>query len=142
MKDYDKREGAKETLESHDEVRDLFISEERYITPGSTEISRAHFKIRHRNEQDRMVSTIKEVKLDSCGSVSLAHSKYLLHIKPCSQYKIPIVTLNGIGGRTLPITKAGILTHVTAQKKLVKFLMVTCRCSNFTWQMSTHLLPP
>ena len=69
-----------------------------------------------------MVNAVKEVKLDSCGSVSLAHSKYLLHIKPCSQYNIPVVTLNGIGGRTLPITKAGILTHVTAQRKLVKFL--------------------
>jgi hypothetical protein len=32
------------------------------------------------------------------------------------------VTLNGIGGRTLPITNAGILTHVTPQRKLIKFL--------------------
>ena len=69
-----------------------------------------------------MVNTIKEVKLDSCGSVSLAHSKYLSSIKPCSQYNIPIVTLNGIGGRTLPITSAGISTHVTPQNKLIKFL--------------------
>jgi hypothetical protein len=69
-----------------------------------------------------MVNTIKEIKLDSCGSVSLAHSRYLSSIKPCSQYNIPIVTLNGIGGRTQPITNAGILTHVTPQKKLIKFL--------------------
>jgi hypothetical protein len=60
--------------------------------------------------------------LDSCGSVSLAHSKYLSNIKYCSQYNIPIVTLNGIGGSTLPITKAGVLTHVTPQRKLIKFL--------------------
>ncbi len=32
------------------------------------------------------------------------------------------MTLNGIGGRTLPITNAGILTHVTPQRKLIKFL--------------------
>ena len=69
-----------------------------------------------------MVNTIKEIKLDSCGSVSLAHSRYLSSIKPCSQYNIPIVTLNGIGGRAQPITNAGILTHVTPQKKLIKFL--------------------
>ena len=60
--------------------------------------------------------------MDSCGSVSLAHSKYLSNIKDCSQYNIPIVTLNGIGGSTLPITKAGVLTHVTPQRKLIKFL--------------------
>jgi hypothetical protein len=68
------------------------------------------------------VNRIKEVKLDSCGSVSLAHSRYLSDVRSCSQYKIPIVTLNGIGGRTLPITKAGILIHVIPQKKLIKFL--------------------
>ncbi len=32
------------------------------------------------------------------------------------------MTLNGIGGRTLPIAKAGALTHVTPQKKLIKSL--------------------
>ena len=113
---------AKEDIESLREIRDLYISEGRYVSPGSTEISRANFCIRHRDENFKMVNTIKEVKLDSCGSVSLAHSKYLSSIKPCSQYNIPIVTLNGIGGRTLPITNAGILTHVTPQRKLIKFL--------------------
>jgi hypothetical protein len=111
-----------ETGESVEESRDLFISEERFISPGSTEISRANFNIRYRDENSKWENGIKEVKLDSCGSVSLAHSRYLSNIKLCSQYKIPIVTLNGIGGRTLPITKAGILTHVTPQKKLIKFL--------------------
>ena len=68
------------------------------------------------------MNTICEVKLDSCGSVSLAHSKFLTSIKECKQYGIPIVTLNGIGGKTLPITKAGILSHVKPQGKIVKFL--------------------
>jgi hypothetical protein len=92
------------------------------VSPGSTEISRALFNIRIRDEQHRFVNQIKEVKFHSCGSVSLAHSKYLSNIKDCSQYSIPIVTLNGIGGRTLPIVKAGVLTHITPQKKLIKFL--------------------
>jgi hypothetical protein len=74
-------------------------------------------------EKHKFINQIKEVKLDSCGSVSLAHSsKYLSNIKDCSQYNIPIVTMNGIGGSTLPITKAGVLTHVTPQRKLIKFL--------------------
>ena len=68
------------------------------------------------------MNTICEVKLDSCGSVSLAHPKFLTSIKECKQYGIPIVTLNGIGGKTLPITKAGILSHVKPQGKIVKFL--------------------
>ena len=52
----------------------------------------------------------------------MAHSKFLTSIKECKQYGIPIVTLNGIGGKTLPITKAGILSHVKPQGKIVKFL--------------------
>ena len=68
------------------------------------------------------MNTICEVKLDSCGSVSLAHPKFLSSIKECKQYGIPIVTLNGIGGKTLPITRAGILSHVKPQGKIVKFL--------------------
>ncbi len=114
--------GAEEITGPVDEFRDLFISEERYISPGSTEISRALFNIRSVDEQHKFINQIKEVKLDSCGSVSLAYSKYLSNIKDCSQYNIPIVTLNGIGGSTLPITKAGVLTHVTPQRKLIKFL--------------------
>ena len=68
------------------------------------------------------MNTVCEVKLDSCGSVSLAHPKFLSSIKECKQYGIPIVTLNGIGGKTLPITRAGILSHVKPQGKIVKFL--------------------
>ncbi len=44
--------------------------------------------------------------------MSLAHSRYLTQVKSCAEYDIPIVSLNGIGGRTLPITRAGILSHV------------------------------
>ena len=37
-------------------------------------------------------------------------------------YHVPVVTLNGIGGKTHPITEAGVLTHVTQRKKCIKFL--------------------
>ena len=56
----------------------------------------------------------------------MAHSKYLTNVKPCMLYNIPVVTLNGIGGKTHPITEAGVLTHVTPQKKCVKFLCYVC----------------
>jgi hypothetical protein len=65
---------------------------------------------------------MKEVKLDSCGSVSSAHSKYLSSIKTCKQYNIPIVSLHGIGGKTRPLTSAGTLSHVKSGGKIVKFL--------------------
>jgi hypothetical protein len=104
------------------EERQVYISEEWLISPGTNEISRANFNIRFQNDNSKFINCIKEVKLDSCGSVSLAHSKYLTNIKSCKLYKIPVVTLNGIGGKTHPITEAGVLTHVTPQKKCVKFL--------------------
>ena len=103
-------------------MHEIFLSEERFISPGSTEISRAKFVIRHQNDNHKFINTVKEVKLDSCGSVSLAHSKYLSSIKSCKQYNIPIVSLNGIGGRTNPLTSAGILSHVKPGGKIIKFL--------------------
>jgi hypothetical protein len=41
-----------------------------------------------------------EVKLDSCGSVSIGHSSLLTNIKSCKEYRISTVTLKGIGGKT------------------------------------------
>jgi len=103
-------------------MHEIFLSEERFISPGSTEISRAKFVIRHQDDNCKFINTIKEVKLDSCGSVSLAHSKYLSSIKSCKQYNIPVVSLHGIGGRTNPLTSAGILSHVKPGGKIIKFL--------------------
>ncbi len=48
-----------------------------------------------------------EVKLDSCGSVSIANSAFLTNIKTFREYKIPSVSLKGIGGKTEPLIKAG-----------------------------------
>jgi hypothetical protein len=98
-------------------MHEIFLSEERFISPGSTEISRARFVIRHQNDNHKFINTVKEVKLDSCDSVSLAHS-YLSSIKSCKQYNIPIVSLNGIGERTNPLTSAGILSHVKPGARL------------------------
>ena len=83
------------------EDKQVYISEGWLIAPGTNEISRANFKIRFQNDNSKFINCIKEVKLDSFGSVSLAHSKYLTNIKSCKSYKIPVVTLNGIGGKLI-----------------------------------------
>ncbi len=96
------------------------------MSPGSTEISRAHFNMRCRDEQSKFVHLIKEVKLGSCGAVSLAHPKYLSNMIVCSQYNIPVVTLNGIGGRTLPIAKAGVLINSCLPAEEVNQVSLLC----------------
>ena len=63
-----------------------------------------------------------EAKLDSCGSVSLSHSNFLTEIKSCKEYKLPIVTLKGIGGKTQPLQKAGVLKVVKPNKRILKLL--------------------
>jgi hypothetical protein len=109
-------------VNSTNETFEIFLSEERIISPGSTETSRANFRIRHQNEERKFVNTVKEVKLDYCGSVSLAHPEYLFFINTCEQYNIPIVSLNGIGDKTRLLTSAGILSHVKSGGKIVEFL--------------------
>ncbi len=63
-----------------------------------------------------------EVKLDSCGSVSIANSAFLTSIKTCKEYRIPSVSLKGIGKKTEPLIKAGILKHVLPNGRIVRWL--------------------
>jgi hypothetical protein len=39
----------------------------------------------------------------------------------CKDYKVPTVILKGIGGKTEPLTKVGILKHVLPNKRTVKW---------------------
>jgi hypothetical protein len=50
-------------------------------------------------------------KLDSCGSVSLAHFSFLRDVAPCKNYGLQTVILSGIGGKSEPLRQAGLL-HV------------------------------
>jgi len=50
-----------------------------------------------------------KAKLDSCGSVSIAHSNLLNSIKPSRNYKLPNIRLRGIGGKTNMLQKVGVL---------------------------------
>ncbi len=60
--------------------------------------------------------------LDTCGSVSLAHSSYMKNIAPCKRYGLRAVTLSGIGGISEPLRKAGLLHVRTSDGECKKIL--------------------
>jgi len=64
------------------------------IKPGNKSICHASVKIL----LDQKGTTIKKAKakLDSCGSVSIAHSNLLNSIKPAQRYELPNIRLRGI----------------------------------------------
>ena len=83
------------------------ILETESIKPGSKSICHASVQLLldHHEIKTRKV----KAKLDSCGSVSIAHSNLLNSIKPSGHYKLPNVRLRGIGGKTNMLKKVGIL---------------------------------
>ena len=95
-------ETEKETSETERE-----ILETESIKPGSKSICHASVQLLldHHEIKTRKV----KAKLDSCGSVSIAHSNLLNSIKPSGHYKLPNVRLRGIGGKTNMLKKVGVL---------------------------------
>ncbi len=87
------------------EDRDILDIEN--IKPGSKSICHASVKIL----LDRRGTTFKtaKAKLDSCGSVSIAHSNLLNSIRPAQSYELPNIRLRGIGGKTNMLKEIGIL---------------------------------
>jgi hypothetical protein len=130
---------------------DIYLSESRInvdeeeildtenIKPGGKSICRASVQLV--SQQHGTITTAK-AKLDSCGSVSIAHGNLLNHIKPSKHYKLPNVRLRGIGGKTnmlkevgiLQIKKAGNAYYVTSSTrslgKLKKCCSSACRLSS------------
>ncbi len=53
-----------------------------------------------------------KVKLDSCGSVSIAHTDHLTRVKSAKSYGLNNIRLLGIGGKTNYLTKVGMLSVV------------------------------
>jgi hypothetical protein len=97
------------------------LEEAKFITPGTKEICRAYMNARYqKGERTKFANQRVEVKLDSCGSVSIANSAFLTNIKTCKEYRIPSVSLKGIGEKTGPLTKAGILRHVLPNGQIVR----------------------
>ncbi len=97
---------------------DIYLSESRVnadeeeildsenIKPGGKSI--CHASVQLVSQQHGTIKTAK-AKLDSCGSVSIAHGNLLNHIKPSKHYKLPNVRLRGIGGKTNMLKEVGIL---------------------------------
>ena len=97
---------------------DIYISESRInvgeedildtesIKPGGKSI--CHASVQLASQQQEAVKTAK-AKLDSCGSVSIAHGNLLNHIKTSKHYKLPNVRLRGIGGKTNMLKEVGVL---------------------------------
>jgi hypothetical protein len=95
----------------------IYMSEERIISeemdlldienikPGSKSICHASVKVLLRNRNQ-----MAKAKLDSCGSVSIAHNSNLLNsIKPAQSYELLNIRLRGTGGKTNMLKEIGIL---------------------------------
>jgi hypothetical protein len=77
------------------------------IKPGSKSI--CHASVRILLGQKGTTIKMAKAKLDSCGSVSIAHSNLLNSIKRAQSYKLPNIRLRGIGGKTNMLKEIGIL---------------------------------
>ncbi len=68
------------------------------ILPGHRTIcsARVNLEINHKSNHSKYV----KAKLDSCGSVSIAHSNLMNEIKSAGKYNLPSIRLRGIGGKT------------------------------------------
>ncbi len=92
-----------------------------FISAGSIEICRAKISLEVVRKEEALLLSV-DGKLDTCGSVSLAHSSYMKGITPCRSYGLRAVTLSGIGGISEPLRKAGLLHVRTPDGECKKIL--------------------
>jgi hypothetical protein len=90
------------------------------IQPGRKAICNAHTKLII--DKDRYSIKAAVAKLDSCGSVSIAHTNLLNDIQHAHKYKLPKIRLRGIGGRTNLLDKVGILKIKQPDNKHCKLM--------------------
>jgi len=57
-------------------------------------------------------------KLDTCGSVSIAHSSYLTQVKRASEHGLPRIRLTGIGGKSDILNMVGIVQLKTPEGRV------------------------
>jgi hypothetical protein len=88
-----------------DEVDELYTE---MIPPGHRTICSAKVNLEI-NNNGKTSRTVK-AKVDSCGSVSIAHENLMTEIKPAGKYNLPPIRLRGIGGKTNLLNKIGILS--------------------------------
>ena len=113
------------------EIRDVHIAENRYtkhlkgskvIGAGGKEICTAIAKLAVDTDSGGSSFVKKETKIDTCGSVSLAHRKFMTHVKSCAEYNMPSVRLHGVGGSTNILKRMGILNAVLKNGSVKKIL--------------------
>ena len=90
------------------------------IQPGQKAICNAFAKLII--DKDRYSIKVAKAKLDSCGSVSIAHTNLLNNIQPAYKYKLPKIRLRGIGGRTNLLDKVGIIKIKQPDNKHCKLM--------------------
>ena len=91
------------------------------ISAGSIEICRARISLEVMRKGETLLLSV-DGKLDTCGSVSRAHSTYMKDIATCKSYGLRGVTLSGIGGISEPLRKAGLLHVRTPDGECKKIL--------------------
>ncbi len=79
------------------------ILEAENIMPGRKSI--CHASVQLLLDHQEITTRKVKAKLDSCGSVSIAHSNLLNSIKSSGQYKLSNIRLRGIGGKTFYFKK-------------------------------------
>jgi len=87
---------------SCDEVNEFHTE---VISPGHRTICSAKVNLEI-NKNGKTSRTVK-AKLDSCGSVSIAHENLMSEIKPAGKYNLPPIRLRGIGGKQTYSIKLG-----------------------------------
>lgn len=89
---------------SCDGVDELHIE---VIPPGHRTIcsARVNLEIKNNGQHTRTV----KAKLDSCGSVSIAHENLMIEMNSAGKYNLPPIRLRGIRGKTNLLNKIGIL---------------------------------
>ncbi len=98
----------------------MYISEKRLagipdndhgaISPGTRTICHAMATISTSSQgkaNDHQLQV--KVKLNSCGSVSIAHSDHIIKLKKAKDYGLQNIRLLGIGGKTNFLTEVGVL---------------------------------
>ncbi len=63
-----------------------------------------------------------KAKLDSCDSISIAHTNLLNDIQPVHKYNLPKIRLRGIGGKTNLLDKVGIIKIKQPDNKHCKLM--------------------
>ena len=57
-------------------------------------------------------------KLDTCGSISIAHSSYLTQVKRAAEHGLPRIRLTGIGGKSDILNMVGIVQLKTPEGRV------------------------